>query len=84
MDGLDGEDLTIRTEVVKEILEAAKPDIVFLQEVIAETYEYLESNLPQYKFISGRPGYVSLFICIITTINKSFCSIDFPAISQPQ
>ncbi len=35
LDGLDGEDLNIRIEVVKEILEAANPDIVFLQEVIA-------------------------------------------------
>jgi len=53
LDGLDERNLKIRTKAVKKIIEAENPDIVFLQEVVPKTLEYLEENLPQFKVIPG-------------------------------
>lgn len=43
----------MRTKSVVKILQSQNPDIVFLQEVIPKTLEYLQANLPQFKFIPG-------------------------------
>ncbi len=54
LDGLDDHNLKIRTKCVVKILQSEVPDIVFLQEVVPKTLDYLEKNLPpQYKFVAG-------------------------------
>lgn len=53
LDGLDDRNLKMRTKSVVKILQSQNPDIVFLQEVIPKTLDYLENNLPQFKFIPG-------------------------------
>lgn len=53
----------MRTKAVVKIIENEKPDIVFLQEVIPKTLDYLQENLPQYKFIPGcSVGYLTCFV----------------------
>ncbi|XP_063588200.1 tyrosyl-DNA phosphodiesterase 2-like [Penaeus indicus] len=53
VDGLDEKNLKKRTKTVAKIIELEKADIVFLQELIPETYSYLEDLLPQFVFIAG-------------------------------
>ncbi|XP_042866505.1 tyrosyl-DNA phosphodiesterase 2-like isoform X2 [Penaeus japonicus] len=53
VDGLDEKNLKKRTKTVAKIIESEKADIVFLQELIPETYSYLEDLLPQFVFIAG-------------------------------
>ncbi|XP_023321755.1 tyrosyl-DNA phosphodiesterase 2-like [Eurytemora carolleeae] len=57
IDGLDQKNLQKRTEAVCKILELENADIVFLQEVIPETFSYIESKLSiGYECIPGNPG----------------------------
>ena len=51
IDGLDQHNLKKRTKAVAKILEQEAADIVFLQEVIPETFSYLESKLPGYQVL---------------------------------
>ena len=53
IDGLDEKNLKIRTKAVKMIIENENPDVIFLQEVIPKTLDYLQEKLPQFKFIPG-------------------------------
>ena len=54
VDGLDDRNLKIRTKCVVKIIIQEKPDVVFLQEIVPKTLDYLEKNLPpQYKLIAG-------------------------------
>nr|XP_027207911.1 tyrosyl-DNA phosphodiesterase 2-like [Penaeus vannamei] len=53
VDGLDEKNLKKRTKTVAKIIELEKVDIVFLQELVPETYSYLEDLLPQFVFIAG-------------------------------
>ncbi|KAG0714100.1 Tyrosyl-DNA phosphodiesterase 2 [Chionoecetes opilio] len=53
IDGLDEKNLKKRTKAVAKIIEREKADIVFLQEVIANTLTYLEQLLPQFLFLAG-------------------------------
>lgn len=53
IDGLDQHNLKKRTKAVAKILEQEAADIVFLQEVIPETFSYLESKLPGYQCVAG-------------------------------
>jgi tyrosyl-DNA phosphodiesterase 2 len=53
LDGLDDHNLKMRTKAVIKIIEAQNPDIVFLQEVVPKTLDYIEDNLPQFKCIPG-------------------------------
>jgi len=56
IDGLDNRHLKMRTKTVFKIIEAEAPDIVFLQEVIPATCQYLEAKLPQYQLLSAAAG----------------------------
>ena len=51
IDGLDQHNLKKRTKAVAKILEQEAADVVFLQEVIPETFSYLESKLPGYQVL---------------------------------
>lgn len=53
IDGLDDKNLKVRTNAVTDYVKEVSADVVFLQEVIPKTAEYLKNNLPQYKFIFG-------------------------------
>ncbi|KAK7086708.1 Tyrosyl-DNA phosphodiesterase 2 [Halocaridina rubra] len=53
IDGLDERNLKKRTKAVAKILEEEKADIVYLQELVPQTYKYLEDHLPQFHFIVG-------------------------------
>jgi len=54
IDGLDQHNRMKRTEAVAIILEQEKADVVFLQEVIPETFSYLESKLTGYEYIAAK------------------------------
>jgi len=56
IDGLDIKNIKKRTKAVCKILEDEKADIVFLQEVIPETLEYIKSKLSGYECIPGTQG----------------------------
>ncbi|XP_071545260.1 tyrosyl-DNA phosphodiesterase 2-like isoform X2 [Panulirus ornatus] len=53
VDGLDEKNLKKRTKTVARILEREMVDIVFLQELVPQTYSYLEGLLPQFAFVVG-------------------------------
>ena len=54
IDGLDEQNLKMRTKAVVRTLQSLSPDVVFLQEVVPKTLDYIQKNMPpQYKFISG-------------------------------
>ncbi|XP_057370776.1 tyrosyl-DNA phosphodiesterase 2-like [Daphnia carinata] len=80
IDGLDDRNLKMRTKSVVKILQSQRPDIVFLQEVIPKTLDYLENNLPEYKFIAGdEDGYFTVTMLNMFTIHyDSHDVISFP------
>ncbi|KAK7874296.1 hypothetical protein R5R35_007776 [Gryllus longicercus] len=53
VDGLDGHNLKRRTKAVCKIIFQEQPDVVFLQEVIPETFRYISEKLPEYMCIQG-------------------------------
>merc|ERR1719222_1523384 len=54
IDGLDQTNLKKRTKGVCKILEQEAADIVFLQEVIPETFSYIESKMPNYVCLAAK------------------------------
>jgi len=56
IDGLDVKNIRKRTKGVCKIIEDEKADIVFLQEVIPETLEYIKSKLSGFEVIRGIQG----------------------------
>ena len=54
IDGLDQHNLKRRTRAVVKTLQEKAVDIVFLQEVIPETFSYLESKLPNYDCFAAK------------------------------
>ena len=54
IDGLDQKNLKRRTRAVIETLQNVGADIVFLQEVIPETFSYIESKLPNYECVAAK------------------------------
>ncbi|XP_046650688.1 tyrosyl-DNA phosphodiesterase 2-like [Daphnia pulicaria] len=81
IDGLDDRNLKMRTKSVVKIIQTHNPDVVFLQEVIPKTLDYLENNLPQFKFFPGNvDGYFTVTMLNMFTINyDSHEIIDFLA-----
>ncbi|XP_063231349.1 tyrosyl-DNA phosphodiesterase 2-like [Bacillus rossius redtenbacheri] len=60
LDGLEERNLKKRTKAVCKIITMQKPDVIFFQEVIPETFTYLEDRLPEYMCIAGNTeGYFS-------------------------
>lgn len=53
IDGLNDKSVIPRTKGVCDIIKREEADVVFLQEVIPETYSCIEQGLPGYKCISG-------------------------------
>ncbi|XP_069705027.1 tyrosyl-DNA phosphodiesterase 2-like [Periplaneta americana] len=53
LDGLDERNLKRRTKAVCKIIYLEQPDIVFFQEIIPETFSYIEDKLPEYMCIAG-------------------------------
>lgn len=80
IDGLDDHNLKIRTKAVIKIIENENPDIVFLQEVVPKTLNYIEENLPQFKCIPGdHEGYFTVtMINQFTTYYDDHRIIKFP------
>merc|ERR1719376_307329 len=54
IDGLDQTNLKKRTKGVCKILEQEAADVVFLQEVIPETFSYIESKIPNYVCLAAK------------------------------
>ena len=54
IDGLDQKNLKRRTRAVITTLETLAADVVFLQEVIPETFSYIESKLTNYQCIAAK------------------------------
>jgi len=54
IDGLDKKNLKRRTRAVIEIVQKVAADIVFLQEVVPETFSYMESKLPNYECFAAK------------------------------
>jgi len=54
IDGLDQTNLKKRTKGVCKILEQESADVVFLQEVIPETFSYIESKMPNYVCLAAK------------------------------
>merc|ERR1719376_2018952 len=54
IDGLDQTNLKKRTKGVCKILELEAADVVFLQEVIPETFSYIESKIPNYVCLAAK------------------------------
>lgn len=53
LDGLDERNLKRRTKAVCKIIYMEKPDVVFFQEMVPETFSYIEDKLPEYMCIAG-------------------------------
>ena len=54
IDGLDQHNLKRRIKAVVKTLQDEAVDIVFLQEVIPETFSYLKSNLPDFECLAAK------------------------------
>jgi tyrosyl-DNA phosphodiesterase 2 len=82
IDGLDQRNLRKRTKAVCKILELEAADIVFLQEVVPETFSYLESKLPGYQCLAGR-GSQDYFVATLLRRGRVYLDshsvLDFPS-----
>lgn len=81
IDGLDDKNLKIRTKAVYKLIDEFKIDIVCLQEVIPESFDYLKSKLPQYQFLCHDPTadyFTAVLLRRFVVYSDSFQSIDYP------
>ena len=80
IDGLDQRNLKRRTRAVIETLTSVGADIVFLQEVIPETFSYLESKLTGYECIAAKQE--NYFVATLVRRGRVYVDkhkvIDFP------
>ena len=54
IDGLKQRNLEKRTEAVVKTIKESSADIVFLQEVVPQTFSHIQTNLPNYECISAK------------------------------
>ena len=54
IDGLEQRNLEKRTEAVVKTIKESSADIVFLQEVVPQTFSHIQTNLPNYECISAK------------------------------
>jgi len=80
IDGLDQKNLKRRTRAVVKTLQDEAVDIAFLQEVIPETFSYIESKLPNYECIAGK--HEEYFVATLLRKGRVYLDkqkvIDFP------
>ncbi|CAH1251047.1 TDP2 [Branchiostoma lanceolatum] len=63
IDGLDQRNITERTKTVCNTINSLYPDVVFLQEVIPQTFAYIEAKCDRYKSIaSGTEQYFTAML----------------------
>ena len=80
IDGLDQKNLKRRTRAVIETLLNMSADIVFLQEVIPETFSYIESKLTNYECIAAKQS--DYFVATLLRRGRVYLDrhkvVDFP------
>jgi len=80
IDGLDQHNLKRRTKAVVKTLQNEAVDIVFLQEVIPETFSYLKSNLPDYECLAAKQD--NYFVATLLRRGRVYLDkykvVDFP------
>ena len=68
IDGLDGKDLTTRTEAVVDLIKSRSPHVVFLQEVVSQTLSLIHTKLgPTYSIHISPKITVHYFVAILVT-----------------
>lgn len=84
IDGLNPHNLKKRTKAVCVIIFENSPDVVFLQEVVPETFSYIENKLPEYQCIPGGHGeyFTATLLRRFTTYYDSHEVMDFPSTSM--
>lgn len=83
IDGLDERNLKLRCRAVIDKIEEVQADIVFLQEVIPQTFEYMKKKLEkQFQFIQvsigifpWELGYSTCRICMVKRSTHEHCLI---------
>lgn len=80
LDGLDKTNLQRRTIAVISLIQKHEPDIVFFQEVIPVTAEYIEKNLLEYKCIKGgdQSYFTMTLLRVFTIFYDKHYIMDFP------
>jgi len=80
IDGLAEKNLKIRTKAVVKHIQLQAADIVFLQEVIPETFSYIEQKLPDYLCIAAAQD--NYFVATLLRKGRVYCDkikvIDYP------
>jgi len=80
IDGLDQTNLKRRTRAVVKTLKDEAVDIVFLQEVVLETFSYLEAKLPEYECIAAKEE--NYFVATLLRKGRVYMDkskvVDFP------
>ena len=80
IDGLEQKNLGKRTEAVVKTIKESSADIVFLQEVIPETFSYLESKLTGYECIAAKQE--NYFVATLVRRGRVYVDkhkvVDFP------
>ena len=80
IDGLDQKNLKRRTRAVIETLTKISADIVFLQEVIPETFSYIESKMTNYECIAAKQS--DYFVATLLRRGRVYMDrhkvVDFP------
>ena len=72
IDGLDKTNLRLRTKAVAKVVEQERADVVFLQEVLPDTFEYLQEKLPGYHCLAAKKVR-GLVFC--TLLSVQFCCL---------
>lgn len=84
IDGLNLHNLKKRTKAVCMIIFEHSPDVVFLQEVIADTFSYIENKLPEYKCIASGDGdyFTATLLRRFTVYYDSHKILEYPGTSM--
>lgn len=80
IDGLSEYNLKVRTKAVCKIILTEKPDVIFLQEVIPETLNYIKDKLPEYVCVAGNCDdyFIATLTRRFTVYYDSHTIIKFP------
>ncbi|XP_064651882.1 tyrosyl-DNA phosphodiesterase 2-like [Lineus longissimus] len=69
IDGLDTNNIFTRTKAVCDLIKKENPDVVFLQEVVPNTYRVIKESLADYLMIPGNDeGYFTAILLRRTTV----------------
>ncbi|XP_057291082.1 tyrosyl-DNA phosphodiesterase 2-like isoform X1 [Hydractinia symbiolongicarpus] len=85
IDGLDKEELDVRTIAVSEVINNSLADVIMLQEVVDESLTVLQALCPSYEFVVHQVAHYYTIVMLKTDENLTFRNkniVEYPSTSM--